>query len=181
MTRILILYATSHGHTRVVAQTIADRLRTHEARVQMANFDDAVLPSPGDFDVVVLGSRVHFNKLDRRLRSYVARHHAELTDKPSYLFSVGLAQPRTLGSDAMLEEWCKLRGWTPRATATFAGALLYRSYNPFMRLVMKLLSRRGGHPTDTSRDYIFTNWAAVAELADKIAAATAVVSVPVAS
>jgi menaquinone-dependent protoporphyrinogen oxidase len=179
MTRILILYATSHGHTRVVAQTIADRLRSRDARVQMANFHDGEPPAVGDFDVVILGSRVHFGKLDRRLRSYVTRNHAALTNKPSYLFSVGTAASSTTGLDAALDRWCKDQGWSPRATAAFAGALLYRTYNPLMRVVMKLLSRRTGHPTDTSRDYILTDWTAVAAFADQVSAAT-VASLPVA-
>jgi hypothetical protein len=45
---------------------------------------------------------------------------------------------------------------------------------------MKMLSGRTGHPTDTSRDYIFTDWAAVGAFADRISI-PALASVPVAS
>ena len=163
MTRVLILYATSHGHTRVVAQTIADRLRAHDARVQMANLDAGTPPAADGFDIVILGSRVHFSKLDRRLRTYLKRNAGALASRRSYLFSVGIAT-----DDATLGRWAKANAWTPRATAAFAGALLYRSYNPVMRVMMKLASRRSGHPTDTSRDYILTDWGAVAAFADQI-------------
>ncbi len=171
MTRILIIYATSHGHTRQVAQTIADRLRALDFRVQMVALHRGdTLPDLASFDAFVLGSRVHFGKLDSGLRTFVARNRGRLVDKPSYLFSVGMAAVGTHASpDPVIERWCKLLVWTPRASAAFGGALMYRSYNPFVRLFMQLMSRRGGHPTDTSRDYVFTDWAAVAMFADDIA------------
>jgi hypothetical protein len=34
---------------------------------------------------------------------------------------------------------------------------------------MKLISRRTGRPTDTSRDYDFTDWAGVAQFAERFA------------
>ena len=52
-------------------------------------------------------------------------------------------------------------GWTPRATESIAGALQYREYDFATRLLMRLLMRRGGHPTDSSHDYVYTDWDAV--------------------
>jgi menaquinone-dependent protoporphyrinogen oxidase len=42
-----------------------------------------------------------------------------------------------------------------------AGALTYSKYNFFIKLIMKTMARRAGGPTDTSRDYEFTDWAAL--------------------
>ena len=42
-----------------------------------------------------------------------------------------------------------------------AGALAYSQYNFLVKLVMKGIARRAGAPTDTSRDYEFTDWPAV--------------------
>jgi menaquinone-dependent protoporphyrinogen oxidase len=172
MTRVLIVYATSHGHTREVAQKIADRLRGHDLRVQMADVTSHDLPEVYDFDIVVLGSRIHFGNVDRRLRAYATRHRAGLVYRPSYLFSVGTAAASPAGAQsslAALGQWSKALSWTPRNTAAFAGALLYRSYTPLTRLFMRFMSRRTGQPTDTSRDFILTDWAAVAAFADDIA------------
>ena len=47
-------------------------------------------------------------------------------------------------------------------TATLAGALQYREYDFFTRTLIRLMMKRGGHPTDTSRDYDYTDWEAVA-------------------
>jgi menaquinone-dependent protoporphyrinogen oxidase len=42
-----------------------------------------------------------------------------------------------------------------------AGALAYSKYNFFIKLVMKAIARKAGGPTDTSRDYEFTDWPAL--------------------
>jgi menaquinone-dependent protoporphyrinogen oxidase len=42
-----------------------------------------------------------------------------------------------------------------------AGALVYSKYSFFTKLIMKTISRRAGGPTDTSRDYEFTDWVAL--------------------
>jgi menaquinone-dependent protoporphyrinogen oxidase len=40
-----------------------------------------------------------------------------------------------------------------------AGALAYSKYSFFVKLVMKTIAWKAGGPTDTSRDYEFTDWA----------------------
>ena len=49
-------------------------------------------------------------------------------------------------------------GWRPERTLPVAGALAYSKYNFFIRFVMKRIARKAGAPTDTSRDYEFTDW-----------------------
>jgi menaquinone-dependent protoporphyrinogen oxidase len=50
-----------------------------------------------------------------------------------------------------------------------AGSLAYTQYSFFTRFIMKRIARRQGAPTDTSRDYEFTNWDDVARLAENVA------------
>jgi menaquinone-dependent protoporphyrinogen IX oxidase len=54
-----------------------------------------------------------------------------------------------------------------------AGALRYREYDVFTRTLMRLLMKRGGHPTDTSQDYDYTDWDAVERLGREFAALVA--------
>jgi len=53
---------------------------------------------------------------------------------------------------------------------SFAGALLYRRYNPVIRLLMRFIVGAAGGETDTSRDYEYTDWKAVERLAADLAA-----------
>ena len=52
-------------------------------------------------------------------------------------------------------------GWRPARVLPVAGALAYSRYNFLIRFVMKRIARKAGAPTDTSRDYEFTNWPAL--------------------
>jgi menaquinone-dependent protoporphyrinogen oxidase len=60
-------------------------------------------------------------------------------------------------------------GWCPWLARSFAGELAYTRYNPVTRWIMKMISRRNGGPTDTSRDYEFTDWAAVDRFGHELA------------
>ena len=49
-------------------------------------------------------------------------------------------------------------GWEPSRTIPVAGALQYREYDVATRTLIRLMMRRGGHPTDASHDYDYTDW-----------------------
>ena len=49
-----------------------------------------------------------------------------------------------------------------------AGRLAYTQYGFLTRFIMKWIARRQGGPTDTTRDYEFTNWDNVTRLADTV-------------
>lgn len=49
----------------------------------------------------------------------------------------------------------------PGQAVSFAGALQYREYDFMTRLVMRVLMRRGEHPTDVAHDYDYTDWDSV--------------------
>ena len=59
------------------------------------------------------------------------------------------------------DEFVAATGWTPRRDHDLRRGLQYREYDFATRLLMRLLMRKQGHPTDTSRDYDYTDWAAV--------------------
>ena len=61
----------------------------------------------------------------------------------------------------MIAVFVKDTGWQPARAMPVAGALVYSKYNFFVRFVMKRIARKAGAPTDTSRDYEFTDWAAL--------------------
>jgi menaquinone-dependent protoporphyrinogen oxidase len=46
-------------------------------------------------------------------------------------------------------------------TTQIAGALKYTQYDFFKRLIMKMIAKREGQTTDTSKDYEYTDWNAV--------------------
>ena len=89
-----------------------------------------------------------------------------LNGMPSAFFSVSLAaaedddESRAV-TRKFVADFVEETGWNPSTTTTFAGALQYREYDFFTRTLIRLMMKRGGHPTDTSRDYDYTDWDAV--------------------
>jgi menaquinone-dependent protoporphyrinogen oxidase len=171
MSRVLIVFASSFGQTRAIAEAIGARLRVRGHTVELADARSAApLASPSDYDAVVLGSRVQFGKHAEEIVDFVRRHKAELVQRPTSFFSVSMAAAAG-GADpaGYLGAFFAATTWrAPRAVA-FAGALPYRRYGRVLRFVMKMISRRAGHATDTSKDHVYTDWSAVTAFADAIA------------
>ena len=56
-------------------------------------------------------------------------------------------------------------------TASFAGTIAFTKYSFALRGIMKRISRREGHSTDTSRDHEYTDWTQVTRFAEQFAEA----------
>jgi menaquinone-dependent protoporphyrinogen oxidase len=171
MSRILIGYASTYGQTRKISDALATELRRAGHEVELADAMAAMPPPVEDYDVVVLGSRVQFGVHAQPILDYIAENRTELTEIPSYLFSVSMSAAGDPAADPQgyLEKLFAQTHWRPRAAIAFAGALHYRRYGFFLRMVMKLISRRAGHATDTRIDHEYTDWLAVKRFAADIA------------
>lgn len=55
-------------------------------------------------------------------------------------------------------------------TKAVAGALLYTRYGWLKRWIMRRIVRKAGGDVDTTRDYEYTDWIALRELARRFAA-----------
>jgi menaquinone-dependent protoporphyrinogen oxidase len=166
MAAVLIVYASTHGHTGKIASRIADAIRAAGADATVLAVGDAGGLRLADFDAVVVGASIHAGHHQRELVDWARHHAAGLNGMPSAFFSVCLAvaedsdEART-AARGYVDDMLELTGWTPREAVTFAGALQYREYDFMTRLAMRLMMQRGGHPTDISRDYDYTDWDAV--------------------
>lgn len=174
MPEILIVFASSHGHTSRIAARVADRLEAAGAHVDLRPVEAAGDADPLDYDAVVVGGSIHMARHSAELTDW-ARHRArQLNLRPSAFFSVCLAvADGTDDSRRHAEDWIADfeddTGWTPRRRASFAGALQYTAYDAPTRLFMRLMMARGGHPTDIRTDVDYTDWAAVDAFADGVA------------
>ena len=68
--------------------------------------------------------------------------------------------------------------WRPDHVELIAGALLYTKYNFLKRFLMRRISGSEGGDTDTSRDYEYTDWAAVERFAEMFAREVAAKATP---
>lgn len=170
--RVLIVFASSHGQTAKIAAAIASRLRERGAEVDLCDARAAKPPPPDDYDVVGLGSHVRHGKHDPVIHAYIDRHLSALQARQNFFFSVSLTasdKPYLPDPGGYIYETTYQTAWRADTAAAFAGALPYRSYNPILRVLMKLRSSLHGNPIDTRRDHVFTDWVSVRLFADSIA------------
>ena len=162
MSRILILYGTSDGHTAKIAHVLADTLRSCGSVVHVS---DAARehPHPGGFDGVIVAAPVRGGKYPKTVQRWVRSHADAVNPKPTAFVSacLGVLQ-RSPAVDralrAIIDTLLADTGWHPTVVKPVAGALLYRHYNWFIRRVMKRIAGKAGGDTDTSRDYEYTDW-----------------------
>lgn len=162
MSRVLILYGTTEGHTAKVARAIRGVLEQQGFDVATASAD-VMDPRPSVYDGVIVAASIHGGTYQKSVRQWVRAHAAELSSRPSAFVSVCLGvlqkDPKVDAELAnIVARFAVETGWTPPHTKQVAGALLYRQYNFFMRWVMKRIAAKAGGNTDTSRDYEYTDW-----------------------
>jgi menaquinone-dependent protoporphyrinogen oxidase len=175
MNQALVLYASTHGQTAKIAARVADALERGGVMADLRRADPKLDPSPADYDLVVVGGSIHAGHHQRELVDWARRHAATLTTMPSAFFSVSLSaaddtDDARATARKYVDEFVEATGWTPRMSERFAGALQYREYEFFTRLLIKLMMHRAGHPTDTSQDYDYTDWDAVGRFGGECAA-----------
>jgi menaquinone-dependent protoporphyrinogen oxidase len=172
---ILILYASLEGQTAKIAEVIADVLRNKEHQITIYSGDH--LPTDfnlDSFEAAILGGSIHMGRHPRYLNKFVNHNLDWLNSNTSAFFTVcmginSLQEKSRKEAAAYGEYFISDTGWLPALTATFAGAVKYTQYNFVTRIIMKMIARREGGSTDTSRDHEYTDWDAVTRFAEQFA------------
>ena len=173
MKPVLVLYASTHGHTAKIAARIADAVEHAGATVDLRRVGAADEASPIHYAAVIAGGSIHAGHHQRELVDWLRRHATYLNGMHTAFFSVSLTaaddtDEARAATRRYIDELVEATGWTPTRTVSFAGALQYREYDFFTRLLVKLMMHRGGHPTDTGRDHDYTDWDAVWRLGEQL-------------
>lgn len=163
MARVLVLYATSEGHTEKIATTMGNALIEAgcDADVIKAGTVD---PDIGLYDGVIVAASVHGGKFQKQIIHAVRAHAREINARPNVFVQVCLAVLRKNDPGVpnylakIVDRFSKDTGWVPARTQPVAGALLYTQYNIIMRWMMRWIVSRAGGDTDMSRDYVYTDW-----------------------
>ena len=182
----LIVYATREGHTQRLAGHMSESLLRRGVFVEIG--DAARLSDEfhlgGSYGSVILVASVHGGRHEREMVRFVKRHRAVLELLPTAFLSVSLSQAAAelaentpakreraaLKVEAALDQFREDTVWTPTWTLAVAGALPYRRFKRPPQWVMRSIARSHGLPDDASRDYTWTDWAALDQFIDTFAA-----------
>jgi len=93
---VLILYGTTEGHTRSVAEALARSLRLSDDRVHVI---DAAAgdPDPSTYGAVIVAASVHAGGYQAAVQRWVRRHSTELAARPTAFVSVCVPRPPESG------------------------------------------------------------------------------------
>ncbi len=173
--KILAVYGSNYGQTEAVIRRIAQALEAlgHEVNVFKGDSVPASVVVE-DYGAVVVGASILVGKYQDYIRDFVTRNLPALQARPTAFVSVNGGNPESspewqVQAAQYVATFLQATGWAPRWTAKFGGALRFRHYGIVTRWIMKMISRRSGGPTDTSREYEFTDWEAVDRFGREVA------------
>ena len=176
MTNILIVYGTTDGHTRKIAQVLAEDLRANLCCVDIRDAGAAVWHqlSPERYDGVIIAASVHIGDYQRTVARWVRVHAPMLNTMPTAFLSVCLAviekNPAAQQEiRRIMNRFLARCGWQPTITKLIAGALLYTHYGWLKRRMMKRIVAKAGGDIDTTRDYEYTDWTELRDFAHDFA------------
>jgi len=171
-----VFYATTEGQTRRIAGHVAATLRGLglDSRAVDVRSREAAAIDWTRVRGALVGASLHAAGHQRAARRFVRAHAGALNRIPAAFFSVSLSAASQ--NPAEVEEAARLArtfpeaaGWTPAVVSSIAGRLAYQEYGFLKRLVMRKIAEKEGGPTDTTRDYEYTDWAQVDRLAADLA------------
>ena len=172
---IPVFYATTHGQTRRIAERLVATFRRKgftSCALDVAHREAMRLDWVHAQAAIVIAS-LHAQKHQRAAVAFCREAAQHLNVRPSVFLSVSLA----IASDdakerreaaRIAQEFVSKSGWTASTVVCLAGRLAYTQYGWLTRCVMKRIARQHGQPTDTTRDYEFTNWGEVDRVADDV-------------
>jgi menaquinone-dependent protoporphyrinogen oxidase len=90
---VLVAYASKHGSTKEIAETVAEALRQSGLDADCKAVGD--VKSLESYDGVVLGSAVYIRRWRGDARRFLRKHGKELSERPFWVFSSGpVGEPR---------------------------------------------------------------------------------------
>ncbi len=170
--KTLILFSSREGQTREIASYIANTIK-EERECDVFNIMRVGTIDWAQYDRVLIGASIHYGHFHPAVAKFVKRHGQFLQQRVSGFFCVNLtarkAEKRTPQTNAYTRKFLLQSPWQPDCCAVFAGALRYKQYRWFDRMMIQLIMRMTGGETDTSKEVVYTDWAQVERFAVEFA------------
>lgn len=164
MSKILIIYSTTDGHTREICQRLSKVIEAQDNQneVILISINHGQDIELDNFDKIVVGASIRYGKHRPQVHEFVNKYEKILDSKPNAFFSVNVVarkpeknQPDT---NPYLRKFLKQVPWRPKELAVFAGKIDYPSYTIWDRLMIRLIMWITKGPTDPKTIIEFTDW-----------------------
>ena len=164
MARILIVYATTEGQTRKIADQVGAWIKEagHESGIIDSATPNLTL-DPTLWDCAILAASIHVEKHQPSMVHFVRAHRSQLALIPTLFLSVSLSA--TIDDDdhrrdtqKCIDAFIHDTGWVPGQAVPVAGAIRYSQYDFFRKTVIHMIAKKEGYATSTNQDYEYTDW-----------------------
>ena len=122
---VLIVYGTTDGQTRKIAEWTATHVRKLEHKVELRDST-----SPGydsdlvTFDAFIIAASVHQKRHQDTIINFAIAHHELLSARPSAFISVSLSavlEDERKEAQKYVDHFVSVTGWQPRMTSPSRG------------------------------------------------------------
>lgn len=175
MPNTLIVYATTDGQTRKISERIQQTLRAKGAETTLVDVGKASGIDPAGFDGVIAGASVRYGKHDPAMARFLDANRDAISAVPNAFFSVNLIarkpDKRDLAGNKYLRRFLERLSFEPMHVEIIAGKLDYPSYRFLDRIMIQMIMKITGGPTDGTSVIEYTDWDQVDRFAGRMAEA----------
>ena len=175
--RVLVVYATTEGQTRKIAERIQARLAGAGHAPTLVDATQAgPRTDPAAFALAILAGSLHAGRYQAALVDFARRNAAALNAGESAFVSVSLS---AAGDDP--DDWAGLArcvetfrsetGWRAERLHHAAGAFRFTRYDFLKSWAMRFIAYRRGESVDPHADAEYTDWDALDAFVDEAVAA----------
>jgi len=166
MSKTLILYSTTDGHTVEICRRLQQVIEQQQGnKVTLLSIIDNAIPDLEAFDQIVIGASIRYGKHNPKVAEFIKQNQSILERKQNAFFSVNVVarkpeknQPDT---NPYMRKFLKKISWKPQRLAVFAGKLDYPKLGVLDRTAIRFIMWITKGPTDPTAVVEFTDWVKV--------------------
>jgi len=173
MPNTLVVYATTDGQTRKISERIATVLRDNGVDGTLIDIGQAKNVDLTDCDCLIAGASVRYGKHDPRMARFLENNRATIERIPNAFFSVNLIarkpDKRNLEGNKYLRKFLDEIAFEPNHLEIIAGRLDYPAYKFLDRVMIQVIMKMTGGPSDGKSIVEYTDWDQVDRFAERMA------------
>ena len=162
MSKILVVYSTTDGHTRYICERLQHVMTQQGNAVTVTPLAQADGLDLESFDKIVIGASIRYGKHQPMVKQFIERRQALLERKGNAFFTVNIVarkpEKNRPDTNPYLIKFLRTLSWQPKLLGVFAGKLDYPRYRLVDRFMIRLIMFMTNGPTDPKAVIEFTDW-----------------------
>ena len=157
----IIIYSTIDGQTKKICEKIISTSYQNKS-IDMCSVEDVTTFNLNDYSKIIVGASIRYGKHSPKIYQFVDNNIGILREKFTAFFTVNVVARKknknTPETNPYMKKFLELSNWEPTILGVFAGRIDYPSYKFIDKQMIRLIMFITKGPTDTSREYEFTDW-----------------------